>query len=99
MEDLTPRGNSASLVINQSDLSRHGKKRMNDEFTDLKNSLVDFSTKKQLALKNNLFSIPLSLVEVDREDSQMRETVESIEDATGRLSNLVRLMDENSKLM
>ena len=99
MEDLTPRGNSASLVINQSDLSRHGKKRMNDEFTDLKNSLVDFSTKKQLALKNNLFSIPLSLVEVEREDSQMRETVESIEDATGRLSNLVRLMDENSKLM
>jgi hypothetical protein len=72
---------------------------MNDEFTDLKNSLVDFSTKKQLALKNNLFSIPLSLVEVEREDSQMRETVESIEDATGRLSNLVRLMDENSKLM
>jgi len=99
VEDLTPRGNSASLVINQSDLSRHGKKRMNDEFTDLKNSLVDFSTKKQLALKNNLFSIPLSLVEVEREDSQMRETVESIEDATGRLSNLVRLMDENSKLM
>lgn len=72
---------------------------MNDEFTDLKNSLVDFSTKKQLALKNNLFSIPLSLVEVEREDSKMRETVESIEDATGRLSNLVRLMDENSKLM
>ena len=32
------------LMINQSDLSRHGC--MNEEFTDLKNRVVNFSSKK-----------------------------------------------------
>ena len=32
-------------------------------------------------------------------DSEQRETIQSIEDATGRLSNLVRLMEQNSKLI
>ena len=84
--------------LNQSDLSRNGRNAMNYHFNDLKNSLVNFSTQKQLAMKNQIFS-HLSLADVDKEESQVRETVESIEDATGRLSHLVRLMDENSKLM
>lgn len=33
------------------------------------------------------------------DDSEQRETIQSIEDATGRLSNLVRLMEQNSKLI
>ena len=38
-------------------------------------------------------------MDVDGSDMLRGETVQSIEDATGRLSNLVRLMDENSKLI
>jgi len=49
-------------------------------------------------------SLPLTFKNVDRggddsDDQRETHTVQSIEDATGRLSNLVRLMDENSKLL
>ena len=35
----------------------------------------------------------------DSSHNDVTHTVQSIEDATDRLSNLVRLMDENSKIM
>ena len=81
-----------------------------DEFQDLKNRLVNLSTSKQHhRAKNHRFEgletlTPLTfdmLKQGEATSSQQLhdESVLSIEDATGRLSNLVRLMDENSKLL
>ena len=96
-------------------LSKHGTGVLQEEFMDIKNRLVDFSNSKpkphhNLKIKNLSAPFGESLLEyVDNEDRRhgqdddsdllRGETVQSIEDATGRLSNLVRLMDENSKLI
>ena len=81
---------------------------------DLKNKLVNLSNSKPVPHHHNqvgkvknfsagfnasqLLQYAEGIADADNSDMLRGETVQSIEDATGRLSNLVRLMDENSKL-
>ena len=91
-----------------------GKLQDNNEFKDLKNKLVNLSNSKPVPHHHNqvgkvknfsagfdasqLLQYAEGVPDADNSDMLRGETVQSIEDATGRLSNLVRLMDENSKL-
>lgn len=68
-------------LINQSDLSRcGGLSAINDEFMELKNRRVNFSTKKNNFAKNNFSgfntSLPLNFNDAGRDDSddEQRET-------------------------
>ena len=99
------RRSNEELVANQSDLSRHGAD--NEEFIDLKNRVVNFSSKKntKFAKVDRHFSgfhssSPLTINNEYQDDTEYRDahTVQSIEDATDKLSNLVRLIEENSKM-
>ena len=105
LREIIERGADTTLgdlvFVNQSDLSRHGAPPTDDLF-DMKNRLVNLSSNKQKhTFQKFNTSMPLTLdcgIDADS-DNRETHTVQSIEDATGRLSNLVRLMDENSKII
>ena len=109
-ESIRSAGLSQAPYINQSDLSRHGA--LNEEFLDMKNRRMDFSNRKKadainMTQKEKRFaksnkSLPFSLNDEDEQDiidCEESQTVQTILDVTGRLSNLVRLIDENSRLI
>ena len=100
------------INLNQSELSRRGPSLLEDEF-DIKNCLVDLTQNRQYGSRHRqslkekfdgsgLVELHTFAKEEDIKDQMknvhLYETAQSIEDNTDKLSNLVRQIEDNSKI-